>query len=247
MPDDGNGLPTVEGSPVVNAPEPAATPSAPASTPAAPAAPAAIPLTEERFQQLLGDFEKRIGQSARDAAKATVNKALGIPTKAQPQQTAPATQPQAAAPASTPAQPATTPTQPATQPSAVPDVQADPVLQQTYALLQKDGVAVQDGVDPIVFEAYRTQASAGVHLAPTDPEFQMIDNRSVTSYLASVAAAAEAKKARMIEEGTYQGDTVTNNAPVLTPGLVTGTAPSRLPHEGKSGSETLSMFFSKGR
>lgn len=217
--------PAVESTPDVNEPEVSSAPDVVAST--------VSPITEEKLTKLLGDMEKRLGQSAKDTARATVNKALGISTKQ-------AVPPPAPVPQSTSV---VAPVVPVEQPAL--QSTADPILQKTFALLQQDGVPVQDSVDPVVLEAYRTQVEYGVHLTAQDPEFKLINNRTVTTYLMTVAQAAEAKKARMIEEGTYQEDTVTS-APILTPGIISGSVPSKLPHAGKSGPETLEMFF-KGK
>ena len=227
-------LPVVENTPTVNDPNAQASTVAPVSTTTA-SVPAG--LTEERFAILLGDLEKRLSQSAKDSAKAAVHKALGVTIK-----------PPAAQPAITPT-PAvpTTPITTNTPLSTSAEVVADPVLTQAYSFLQVDNVDVADSVDPIVLEAYKIQAKAGIHLKATDPELASIDGSSVLSYLTTTARAVEAVKARMIEEGTYPGqDIVADNALVLTPGLVTGKASTRVAHEGKSGSETLDMFFNRG-
>jgi hypothetical protein len=224
-------LPVVESTPAVSEQ------NAPASTPAT----TPVPLTEERLTALLGDVEKRISQSAKDAARAAVNKALGVSTKPAPAnaEVKPPAQP-------TPATPPVQPTQP-TEP-VVETTIADPVLKQAYQLLQQDGVAVDQGVDPGILEAYKLQAAAGIHLQASDPELATIDGSSLFSYLRTVNAAVEAKKARMIEEGTYQEpDTDTKNALALTPGLITGSVPAKSPYEGKTGSETLEMYFTKAR
>ena len=250
MPSDLTPSSAVENTPAMNMPE--APPSAPESV--LPVVPDVAPsVTEARIAELLSDMEKRVTQSNKDTIKSAVNKALGIPkpssTPDEPTSTpqevpevdsAPAAP---ASPSSSPATPGTPPDSSNVEESVTPTVPSDPVWQKAFDLLQADGVD-PNSADPVVLEAYRTQAEAGVHLTGDMPEFAQIDSSSITAYLVSVANATSEAKARMIEEGTYQEAPDTEaDAPALIPGLVKGSAPNRPKHIGKSGAETLDMFF----
>lgn len=230
MPEEPN-LPVVETTPAVNTPEASTSASdseSPSVTP--------VGVTEERLVSILSDFEKRLSQKAKDTARSTVNKAMGVP---KPTATATAPVP---APTPTDTKVEATPDVPTT--TETTDAPTDPIVVQAQELLQADGVDVKT-VNPVVLEAYRIQANVGVHIKPTDPEIQMIDGSTMYTYLRTTAEAAEALKNRMIQEGTYQtkADIEASNTFASTPGLISGAVPTKLPHEGKSGSQTIEMFF----
>lgn len=234
-----NNLPAVETTPAVSTEGAPASPvtevtQTQAQTPAQPAEPV---LTEKRFQELLEGFEKRVTQSAKDTAKATVHKAMGVSTKPEPE---PAKPVQPTQPAQTSAQ-----TQPAQTPVATEPVINDPILKQAYEWLQADGVDINGDIDPFTLEAYKVQAIEGVHLTSEHPELATIDNSSNASFIATTISAVQAAKARMLAEGTLVLPEDQHAA--LTPGVISGVQTHKLPHEGKSGSETLQMFFNQGR